>query len=334
MNVLVVGGFDDQDQDHAPRIREFCTAFGKALVVNGHVLLSGCQTEFDALIAKSAQDELVALGAPDPEKRIINYVLAGSEPSHRHGTVLRSQLTDWEIATESFYVPEQVREADVVFFVGGYQGTYRAANWARIAKKPLLPVTAFNGAAAKIYEQELSEFDKKYAGLVERLEYEELNSLTGSWDKHTSSLIELAEKVAESRSVVAVMSYADRADLDDLYDSLQQVCNDLRYICVRVTQENTEDRILSEILKSIDRSAFVIVDLTDLRPNVLYEFGYATGLKKRIIVTAKEGTELPFDVKDVPTIFWDGQKKLREDLKAKIGKIVKAGVGSAATPLG
>ena len=61
--------------------------------------------------------------------------------------------------------------------------------------------------------------------------------------------------------------------------------------------------------------------------------GYADGLGKRVIVTARERTELPFDVKDIPTIFWDGQRKLREDLTKRIQAVVKTGIGTAADPI-
>jgi hypothetical protein len=120
---------------------------------------------------------------------------------HSYGTILRSRLTDWEIATESFYIPEQVREADVIVLVGGFEGTFRAANWAWIARKPLLPFTGFGGAAAKIYTQELNAFDEKYRGLVDRLEYEQLNSVKADPHEHAVTIVELAEKVAGSRSV-------------------------------------------------------------------------------------------------------------------------------------
>jgi nucleoside 2-deoxyribosyltransferase len=34
---------------------------------------------------------------------------------------------------------------------------------------------------------------------------------------------------------------------------------------------------------------------------VFYELGYADGLGKKVVVTAKDGTEPPFDISDVPT---------------------------------
>jgi hypothetical protein len=198
----------------------------------------------------------------------------------------------------------------------------------------LLPFTYFGGAAQKVYDQELNDFDEKYAGLVTRLEYEELNSVKNDWSEHAANLVALAEKIAESRRVLVVMSYAARSDLEDAFDSFQQVCTELGYECERVTEENADDRILPDILAKLERAAFAIVDLTELRPNVFYELGYADGMKKKVVVTAKEGTELPFDVKDVPTIFWDGQRQLKEDLKKRIRAVVKTGIGAAADPIG
>jgi hypothetical protein len=60
---------------------------------------------------------------------VISYVLQDLSPVHHCGTVIRSRLADWEIGRETFYIPEQVREADAVILVGGFEGTFRAANW-------------------------------------------------------------------------------------------------------------------------------------------------------------------------------------------------------------
>jgi hypothetical protein len=334
VNILVAGGFDVEQADEAERIGPFCAALGAQIIAKGHVLLNGCRTQLDSMISQAAYEKLVAQGDPDPAKRVISYVLSGSDPIHGYGTILRSRLADWEIASERFYIPETLREADVVILLGGFEGTYRAANWARIAGKPLLPFTGLGGAAAKIFTEELNEFDQKYRGLVDRLEYEQLNSVRSDPREHAEAIVALAEKVAESRSAVVIMSYADRADLIDAYDSFREVAKSLGYECDRVTEHNAEGRILPEILSRIERAAFAIVDLTDLRPNVFYELGYADGLKKKVIVTAKAGTELPFDVKDVPTIFWESQRKLKDDLEARLRTIVKAGVGAASAPLG
>lgn len=261
-------------------------------------------------------------------------MLAHTQPVHDCGTIIRSRLADWDLDSESFYVPEQIQQAEAVILVGGGDGTFRAANWGRIAKKPLLPFTAFGGAAEKIYNQELNDVDEKYAGLVGRLEYEQLNAVKTDWVQRAADIVALAERVAESRSVLAIMSYAGQTDVEDAYDSCVEVCKELGYHCERIAEENVGDRILPAILEQIERAAFVIVDLTGLQPNVLYELGYADGRDKRVVITAKDRTELPFDVKDLPTIYWRGQRQLREDLRKRVIKVVKPASAAASPALG
>ncbi|MEO6232389.1 MAG: hypothetical protein ABIP10_19825 [Ferruginibacter sp.] len=63
------------------------------------------------------------------------------------------------------------------------------------------------------------------------------------------------------------------------------------------------------------------MDLSEERPNVYYELGLAQGLHKPVIITAKKGTALPFDVADIPIILWEGQKELKEKLRERISLI-------------
>jgi hypothetical protein len=334
MRLLVAGGFDANNVEQTERIQAFGRALGAGIIEHGHVLLNGCRTEFDTCVAEAAHAKLEEMRDPQPDKRVISYVLSGLTPSHSVGTIIRSQLADWELGQATFYIPEQLQEADAVILVGGFDGTFRAANWARIARKPLLPFTAFGGAAEEIYKQELRDFDTKYSGLVEKLEYEQLNSVKSDWTEHATDVVALAEKVAESRSVLVIMSYAERDELEDTYATFKDVVEKLGRKCDLVNEKNAEYRILPEILERIRRAGFVIVDLTDLRENVFYELGYADGLGKRVIVTAKKGTELPFDVKDIPTIFWGGQQQLRRDLEERILTVVKSAVPAASPPIG
>jgi len=53
MYILVAGGFDGDDAAMSERVAAFCDALGKAIGKHGHVLLNGCRTELDALIAEA-----------------------------------------------------------------------------------------------------------------------------------------------------------------------------------------------------------------------------------------------------------------------------------------
>jgi hypothetical protein len=133
--------------------------------------------------------------------------------------------------------------------------------------------------------------------------------------------VSLAARAITSRHVFVAMSFASDPRFDDAYESIQTVCNDFHYQARRVTNADALDRIVPEIISGIRRSAFVIVDVTEARPNVYYELGLAQGARKRVIVTASKGTKLPFDISDIAVIFWDGQKQLKDKLRERIESI-------------
>ena len=104
MNILVVGGFDYADAE-SPDIRIYAEALGREIIRQGHTLLNGCQTEFDAIVAKAASDELKARGAGN-ENVLVSYVLSGAKPVHDHGRILNSRLTGWDPGEGALFPPE------------------------------------------------------------------------------------------------------------------------------------------------------------------------------------------------------------------------------------
>ena len=83
------------------------------------------------------------------------------------------------------------------------------------------------------------------------------------------------------------------------------------------------DRIVPRIENGIRDSPFVIADLSDVSVNVLFEVGFARALNKPVILTAKSGTQLPFDAHDIPTIFWKTQADLRKQLDNQIRALIE-----------
>lgn len=320
LKIFVAGGFDEEKPDTKAEQAEFAKALAKEIVDQGHILYSACITEFDAAIAGNVNDYLIEKGE-DSTDRIIGYVLAEQAPIYNCGNILQSQLRNWEIGSKRLRVPEPIELADAVVLVGGFEGTYKAANWARIAKKPLLPVTRFGGTAEEVYSEELDDFDLRYGSYITKTEYANLAQLKSPPQAFAKMIISLAEKARTSRSVFVIMSFNEDPALIDALDSFKTVCEDFKYVCNTVSEKNTSQRIVPEIWKGIKSCAFTIVDLSVPSPNVYYELGFAEGLGKPMIVTAKKGTELPFDTKDIPVCFWESQKKLKEDLAEKVREI-------------
>lgn len=58
------------------------------------------------------------------------------------------------------------------------------------------------------------------------------------------------------------------------------------------------------IFNHLHYSAAVVVDLTGLRNNCFMELGYALGRGQRVLITAKKGTQMPFDAKMIEYYPW------------------------------
>ena len=65
----------------------------------------------------------------------------------------------------------------------------------------------------------------------------------------------------------------------------------------------------------------ILGDLSEPSMNVYYEVGYAQALGKDVVATAREGTKLPFDLFDIPTLFWDSQDTLETKLKFEVARL-------------
>ena len=329
MKILVAGGFDEQNKELLKPQKEFAKLLGREIILQGHVLLNACLTTFDAAIAESAYQTAKEEGK-DPNERIVSYVLRGPEGqegqelAHEFGNILQSQLRDWELASRRLFVPEPIQLSDAVILVGGFEGTYRAANWTRIAKKPLLPITRFGGTARSVYMEEYADFDR-YRGRISKADYQDLTQLTSSLEDFAERVVWLAQRARASRDVFVIMSFSEDPDLgpdlEDALDSYKEVCSKFHYTCKRVDEARNVPRILPEMIERIEECAFAIVDLSKESPNVYYELGYAEGHDKTVIVTAKKGTKLPFDAQDIPVIFWQNQKSLRDMLREKVKKL-------------
>jgi hypothetical protein len=325
LKVFIVGGFDEDESSKYTEdsMREFGQALGVELARQGHMIVSGCRSDFDHTVAKAFKEEL---GDDFTEDRLVSYILIGEEPRYDFGRKISSRLTSWDPGENFQFIPEPIQMADVVILVGGDKSIGRAAFWAEKATRPILPVAYFGGKATEIYQHEFDKFEDKYSHRVNKLTYELLNEIGEDWNKKAIDIVALAQDIGSSQSVLVVMSYSEDEEikgyLNNLFDSFEIVCKEFGYSCEIVNEQTGLGRIVPMIFNKIKQAGFIIVDLTDLKPNVFYEFGYAVGLDKQVVVTAKDETKLPFDINDVPTLFWKPndqtafRKKLREKVKS------------------
>jgi hypothetical protein len=91
--------------------------------------------------------------------------------------------------------------------------------------------------------------------------------------------------------------------------------------CFRLDEARPAGRITDRLLAEIQASNLCVADLTGLKPNIMWEVGYAMALGKPTIIVTQEGGELPFDIKDMHSIQYD-----RNHLSSTLGIHLKRAV--------
>lgn len=90
------------------------------------------------------------------------------------------------------------------------------------------------------------------------------------------------------------------------------------YVCEKVDESVFAGSIVDRIMEGIRGAEFVIADLTSERPNVYLEVGFAWGLGRPVILVAKEGERLHFDLSHHKCLFYRRIGKLAESLEKTI----------------
>jgi hypothetical protein len=323
MKILVVGGLRDDFKDGGPE--EMCArALGSAIAEGGHVLLNGCYNTFDRFVAESAATAAEKQGL-SASSLIHTYVSAVVKPAHRIGQVRKLNVTSWDPGQPDWGIPEPLRECEAIVVMGGGPSTHRAVHLARLAGKPILPISAFGGAAQEAFRTEWARFDDAYGGRAARDDFAVLNTALEALDQPHAfdalarNIVTLFSRIVFGNDIFVVMSF--REESDDTYNTIARVCRAYGFDPERTDKASTTDRIYARIVQGIQRAAFVVADVTFSSVNVYYELGFAEALGKDVLVIAKEGTQLPFDITDIPTTFFKDQTRLEEGLRARIGRL-------------
>ncbi|MGB7540127.1 MAG: hypothetical protein WBM17_16415, partial [Anaerolineales bacterium] len=134
------------------------------------------------------------------------------------------------------------------------------------------------------------------------------------------------EPASSKRMIFAAMPFASEYD-DTYFIAMSHAAEQVGADCKRVDLKEFSGDIVTEIKRLIQSSVAVIVDLSEAKPNVLYEAGYAHALKKPTVhICSTPLSELPFDVRNWNTIpYRRGQTALLKEplvrrLKAVMGK--------------
>jgi hypothetical protein len=118
------------------------------------------------------------------------------------------------------------------------------------------------------------------------------------------------------------LSISYKPHMDDCYTAIQTACESLSadIKLIRSDKQSGDYKLTEKMIKDIQESSLFICNLTDERPNVYWELGYARGINKKIMTIAKIGTPLHFNTKDFNTEFYQTDIKLQKFLQEEIPK--------------
>jgi len=112
---------------------------------------------------------------------------------------------------------------------------------------------------------------------------------------------------ATSQGFIAMHMHSS---LDPLWHTLEAGIGAAGYSPLRIDLKLDTDKLDEEILAEIRRSKFLVADLTNQRPSVYLEIGYAMGLGMRVFRTcrADQIKELAFDLQSFLCMRWESDK--------------------------
>lgn len=130
----------------------------------------------------------------------------------------------------------------------------------------------------------------------------------------------------EEGLVFVIMPFRGQ-DMTDAYTAIKDECKKLKLRAKRVDENSGSGLIIREITDLIERSEFIVCDLTNERPNVYYELGYAHGVGNEamdILLIAKEGTVLHFDIAPLRVQYYSSSEHLRSIISSNLKAMIKA----------
>ena len=242
MKILVAGGLSPANSDAE---QSLARALGRAVGASGHVLVNGCYNTFDLLVAEAADEATRKVPAGNAATAILTYLSPGVEPRHKFGKLLKNNVSSWDPGQPDWGIPVPLRECEAVVVVGGGPSTHRVVHLSRLVGKPLLPVTAFGGAADEAFRPSFERFDVVYGGRVTRDELQRpqhrargtrraggFRAIGGERDLAVS-------KILSGNDIFVVMSF--REESDDTYHTIERVCRSYDFKANR-TDKDAEHR--------------------------------------------------------------------------------------------
>lgn len=228
----------------------------------------------------------------------------------------------------------QVLSGDVLVVLGGGAGVERLADLYRDEGKPVVPIHADlgafsndgNGGSCFLHDCALAD-TRAYFRLRDSVgsATARLSALRLTADSDAGALASIVVQLLEDlrpRSAFYVRllntHHADYVEVESFFRSIvDAVVTERGFTPHEMGRARPDAAFINvELFEILHRAGLVVVDITGVRPDCMMELGYALARRRRVVISAKMGTTLPFDGDKLPTYFWENRGALDERVHA------------------
>lgn len=112
----------------------------------------------------------------------------------------------------------------------------------------------------------------------------------------------------------------------DKNNIIEKECAKFNLVAKRVENLPGSINITKEIHKNIEKSEFLIFDLTYNKPNIYYEIGYAIAVgngKNDLLIIAEKGTMIHFNIANLKVHYYESLCELEEIINHNLQYLIK-----------
>lgn len=310
--VLQAGGDPIGKASELPLIFDWTAIAAAAGVLNsGAAIASGAQGKFIASVLTHKSDTQI----PDNRRPVWQDLLAADAVRLEY---LEGGWTSGAVRRE-----RQAQLGDVLVILSGGEGVEHLARLYAAEGKPIIPLDLNlgssthdgRGGAASLHEKALAHPDEFFrlrdpASGSALLARTKTQGGTVDVGRIVEGLMELISGLRDPEAFYVRLlnkTHPDFAAVEAFFrDVVDPVVDQLGFSKAEMGEVETEEAFMNvEIFARIHHSALVVTDLTGVRPNCTMELGYAFGRLKSVILTARDGTQLPFDPEAIDTHLWN-----------------------------
>lgn len=131
--------------------------------------------------------------------------------------------------------------------------------------------------------------------------------------------------IVNEGQVAVMMPFSNDHSVDPVYKAIREGVEAAGKSAKRVDEIMTATKIPDDVKELIRTSSAVVIDLTGLNPNVVYELGFADGLgKKAVLIQEGKVSGLPFDFAASRVFAYERNQVGLQDLSEKLKRVIQS----------